>query len=99
MSRFNFAGLYKIIKVLYSTTTKHDTKAVIISDKVKNDTTIELKNGSYIKVLVPKGECARGNRSKIIYPLCNGDGTVDYSFDQEMLDEVLAPFCNKEGNE
>lgn len=99
MSRFNFTGLLAVVKALHETTTKHDTKAVIISDKVKNDTTIEFKNGSYIKVLVPKGECARGNRSKIIYPLCNGDGTVDYYLDQEMLDEVLAPFCNKEGNE
>lgn len=99
MSRFNFTGLLAVVKALHETATRHDTKAVIISDKVKNDTIIEFKNGSYIKVLVPKGECARGNRSKIIYPLCNGDGTVDYYFDQEMLDEVLAPFCNKEGNE
>ena len=99
MSRFNFTGLHATIKALYSTITKDDTKAIIISDKVKNDTTIEFKNGSYIKVLTPKEGCVRGNRSKIIYPLCNGDGTVDYYFDQEMLDEVLAPFCNKEGNE
>ena len=99
MSRFNFTGLLAVVKVLHETTTKHDTKAVIISDKVKNDTTIEFKNGSYIKVLAPKGECVRGNRSKIIYPLCNGDGTVDYHFDKEMLDEVLTPFCNKEDGE
>ena len=96
MSKFNFTGLLAVVKALHETTTKHDTKAVIISDKVKNDTTIEFKNGSYIKVLVPKGECARGNRSKIIYPLCNGDGTVDYCFDQEMLDEVLASLSKKE---
>ena len=91
--------IYEIIKVLYSTTTKDSTKAVIISDKVKSDTTIEFKNGSFIKVLKPGKDCARGNRSKIIYPLYNGDGTVDYHFDKEMIDEVLAPFCNKEGNE
>lgn len=97
MSRFNFMGILAVVKVLHETTTKDDTKAVIISDKVKGDTTIEFKNGSYIKVL-PRGECARGNHSKIIYPLCNGDGTVDYYFDQEMLDEVLGPFCNKESN-
>lgn len=48
---------------------------------------------------IHQSQSARGNRSKIIYPLCNGDGTVDYCLDQEMLDEVLAPFCNKEGNE
>ena len=54
MSRFNFTGLYAIINALYSTTTKDNTKVVIISDKVKNDTTIEFKNGSYIKVLTPK---------------------------------------------
>ncbi len=95
MSRFNFTGLHAIIKALYSTTTKDDTKAIIISDKVKNDTTIEFKNGSYIKVLMPKEECARGKRSKIIYPLYNDDGTVDYHFDKEMLDEVLTPFCKE----
>lgn len=98
MSRFNFAGLYEIIKVLYSTTTKDNTKAVIISDKVKNDTIIEFKNGSFIKVLKPGKNCARGNRSKIIYPLYNSDGTVDYHFDKEMLDEVLTPFCKEREN-
>lgn len=40
----------------------------------------------------------RSNRSKIIYPLCNGDDTVNDSFDKEMFDEVLASFCNKEDN-
>jgi hypothetical protein len=99
MSRFNFTGLLAVVKALYSTATKHDTKAVIVSDRVKNDTTIEFKNGSYIKVLAPKEGCARGNRSKIIYPLYNNDGTVDYHFDKEELDEVLTPFCNKEDDE
>ena len=64
--KFNFTGLYAIIKALYSTTTKDDTKAVIVSNEVKNDTTIEFKNGSYIKVLTLKEGCVRGNRSKII---------------------------------
>lgn len=95
MSRFNFTGLLAVIKALYETTTKHDKKVVIVSDKLKNDTTIEFKNGSYIKVLTPKQGYARGNRSKIIYPLYNGDGTVDYCFDKEILDEVLAPFCKE----
>ena len=98
MSKFNFTGLLAVAKALHETTTKHDTKAVIISNEVKNDTTIEFKNSSYIKVLTPKGKCSRGNRSKIIYPLCNGDDTVNYSFDEEMFDEVLASFCNKEDN-
>ncbi len=98
MSRFNFTGLHAIIKALYSTTTKDDTKAAIISDKVKNDVTIEFKNGSYIKVLTPKKGCVRGKRSKIIYPLYNGDGTADYHFDKEELDEVLAPFCKEREN-
>ena len=98
MSRFNFTGLYTIIKALHSTTTKDDTKAVIISDKVKNDTTIKFKNGSYIKVLKPREDCVRGNRSKFIYSLYNGDRTVDYHFDKEMLDEVLTPFCKEREN-
>lgn len=98
MSRFNFTGLYAIIKALYSTTTKDDTKAVIVTDKVKNDTTIEFKNGSYIKVLTLKEGCVRGNRSKIIYPLYNREGTVDYHINKEMLDEVLAPFCKEREN-
>ena len=67
MSKFNFTGLLAVAKALHETTTKDDTKAVIISDKVKDDITIEFKNGSYIKVLTsPKGESIRGNRSKII---------------------------------
>ena len=96
MSRFNFTGLLAVVKALYSTATKHDTKAVIVSDRVKNDTTIEFKNGSYIKVLAPKEGCARGNRSKIIYPLYNNDNTIDYYFNKETLDEVLASLSEKE---
>ena len=98
MSRFNFTELLAVAKVLYSTTTKDSTKAIIVSDKLKNDTTIEFKNGSYIKGLTPKEGCVRGNRSKIIYPLYDGDGTVDYHFNKEMLDEVLAPFCKEREN-
>lgn len=40
-------------------------------------------------------QSARGNRSKIIYPLYNRDGTIDYLFDKETLDGVLAPFCKE----
>lgn len=95
MSKFNLAVLYTVVRVLYSAATKDSTKAVVVSDKVKNDTTIEFKNGSYIKVLASKEEFVRSNRSKIIYPLYNNDGTVDYHFDKEMLDEALAPFAKR----
>ena len=93
MSRFNFTGLLAVVKALYETTTKHDDKAVILSDRVKNDTTIEFKNGSYIKVLASK-ESARGNRAKL-YPRPNGDFMPDWCIDKKILDEVLTPFCKK----
>ena len=93
MSKFNFTGMYAIVKALYSTTTKDGTKAVIISDRVKNDTTIELKNGSYIKVLSSK-ESARGNRAKLYLSLTK-DFIPDWCIDKEMLDEVLTPFCKE----
>lgn len=93
MSRFNFTGLLAVVKALHETTTKHDTKAVIISDKVKNDTTIEFKNGSYIKVLSSK-ESARGNRAKL-YPRPSEDFMPDWCVDKEMFDEVLTPFCTE----
>lgn len=54
MNKFNFTGLLAVAKALHETTTKHDTKIVNISNRVKNDTTIEFKNGSYIKVLSSK---------------------------------------------
>ena len=98
MSKFNFTGLLAVVNALHTTTTKDDTKAVIISDKVKNDTTIEFKNGSYIKVLAPKGECARGNRAKL-YPRPSEDFMPDWCIDKEMLDEVLTPFCKERENE
>lgn len=96
MSRFNFTGLLAVVKALHETTTKHDTKAVIVSDRVKNDTTIEFKNGSYIKVLSSK-ESARGNRAKL-YPRPSEDFMPDWCVDKEMLDEVLTPFCKEREN-
>ena len=96
MSRFNFTGLLAVAKALHTTTTKDDTKAVIISDKVKNDTTIEFKNGSYIKVLSSK-ESARGNRAKL-YPRPSEDFMPDWCVDKGMLDEVLTPFCKEREN-
>ena len=96
MSRFNFTGLFAIVKALHETTTKHDTKAVIVSDRVKNDTTIEFKNGSYIKVLSSK-ESVRGNRAKL-YPRPSEDFMPDYGIDKKMLDEVLTPFCKEREN-
>lgn len=96
MSRFNFTGLLAVVNALRTTTTKDDTKAVIISDKVKNDTTIEFKNGSYIKVLSSK-ESARGNRAKL-YPRPTEDFMSDWCIEKKMLDEVLAPFCAEKEN-
>ena len=96
MSRFNFTGLLAVVKALHETATRHDTKAVIISDKVKNDTTIEFKNGSYIKVLSSK-ESARGNRAKL-YPRPSEDFMPDWCVDKEILDEVLTPFCKEREN-
>ena len=96
MSRFNFTGLPAATKALHTTNTKDDAKAVIISDKVKNDTTIEFKNGSYIKVLSSK-ESARGNRAKL-YPRPSEDFMSDWCVDKEMLDEVLTPFCKEKEN-
>lgn len=96
MSRFNFTGLLAVAKALHTITTKDDTKAVIISDKVKNDTTIEFKNGSYIKVLSSKAS-ARGNRAKL-YPRPSEDFMPDWCVDKKMLDEVLAPFCKEREN-
>lgn len=96
MNRFNFTGLLAVVKALYETTTKDDTKAVIISDKVKDDTTIEFKNGSYIKVLASK-ESARGNRAKL-YPRPSEDFMPDWCVDKELLDEALTPFCKEREN-
>ena len=96
MSKFNFTGLLAVAKALHTTITKDDTKAVIISDKVKNDTTIEFKNGSYIKVLSSK-ESARGNRAKL-YPRPSEDFMSDWCVDKEMLDEVLTSFCKEREN-
>lgn len=96
MSRFNFTGLLAVAKALHTTTTQDDTKAVIISDKVKNDTTIEFKNGSYIKVLSSK-ESARGNRAKL-YPRPSEDFMPDWCVDKEMIDEVLTPLCKEKEN-
>lgn len=93
MSKFNFTGLRQVVKALHETTTKHDTKAVIVSDRVKNDTTIEFKNGSYIKVLSLKAS-ARGNRAKL-YPRPSEDFMPDWCVDKKMLDEVLTPFCKE----
>ena len=81
-----------VAKALHETTTKDDTKAVIISDKVKDDTTIEFKNGSCIKILTPKEESARGNRAQL-YPRPSEDFMPDWCVDKEMLDEILTPFC------
>ena len=96
ISKFNFTGLLAVVKALHETTTKPDTKAVIVSDRVKNDTTIEFKNGSYIKVLSSK-ESARGNRAKL-YPRPSEDFMQDWCVDKEMLDEVLTPFCKEKEN-
>ena len=93
MSKFNFTGLLAVVKALHETTTKHDTKAVIVSDRIKNDTTIEFKNGSYIKVLSSK-ESARGNRAKL-YPRTSEDFMPDWCVDKEILDEVLSSFCKE----
>ena len=96
MSKFNFTGLLTVVKALHSATTKDDTKTIIISDKVKNDTTIEFKNGSYIKVLSSK-ESARGNRAKS-YPRPSEDFMPDWCIDKEILDEVLTHFCKEREN-
>lgn len=53
---------------------------------------IHFKNGSVIKVIKSTADNVRGKRSQIIWPLYNADGTADYYFDDELLDEVLAPF-------
>jgi hypothetical protein len=97
MSKFNFTGLLAVAKALYSATTKDNTKVAMVSDKVKEDTTIQFKNGSYIKVVSSK-ESARGNRAKL-YPKPTIDFMPDWCLDKEILDEVLAPFCvEKENN-
>lgn len=96
MSKFNFTGLLAVAKALHETTTKHDTKAVIVSHRIKNDTAIEFKNGSYIKVLASK-ENARGNRAKS-YPRPSEDFMPDWCVDKEILDEVLTPFCKEREN-
>lgn len=96
MSKFNFTGLLAVAKALHETTTKDNIKAVIISDKVKDDTTIEFKNGSYIKVLSSK-ESARGNRAKL-YPRPSEDFMLDWCIDKKILDEVLTPFCKEREN-
>ena len=86
MSKFNFTRPLAVAKALHEVSTKDDTKVVIISGKVRNDTTIEFKNGSYIKVLTPK-ENARGNRAKL-YPRPTEDFMPDWSIDKKVLDEV-----------
>ena len=96
MSKFNFTGLLAVAKALHETTTKDDTKVIIISDKVKNDTTIEFKNGGYVKVLTAK-EDAKGSRAKL-YPRPTEDFMPDWSIDKKVLDEVLTPFCKEREN-
>lgn len=97
MSKFNFTGLLAVAKALHEMTTNDDTKVVIISDKVRNDTTIEFKNGSHIKALTPKEESARGNRAKL-YPRPSENFMPDWSIDKKVLDEVLTPFCKEREN-
>lgn len=97
MSKFNFTGLLAVAKALYSTTTKDNTNTILISKKIKDGTVVKFKNGSSITLLPEQVEVVRGNRA-MIHRLYNNDGTVDYHFDKEMLDEVLVPFSNKEDN-
>ena len=72
MSKFNFTGLFTVIRALYSTLVKDNTGGGIVSKEVSDDVTIKFKNGSYIKVL-KHGESARGNRAKVL----TADGRVN----------------------
>lgn len=69
MNRFNFIGLLEVVKALYSASAKDNTKVVMMSGKVKGDTTIHFKNISHIEVLNPKRERANG---QILYVSSKG---------------------------
>lgn len=98
MSKFNFTVLLAVVKTLYSTITKKNTHALLISEKNKKDTVINFKNGSSITLLPKIGDSVRGKRA-MLYPLYNNDGTVDYYFDKKKFDEVFMPFCPKKEND
>lgn len=51
---------------------------------------IHFKNGSVIEI-IESNDNMRGKRA-LIQPFQDADGTVDYCFNHELLDEVLAPF-------
>lgn len=97
MSRFNFTGLFAVTKALYLTTTKDKTNTILVSEKIKDGTVINFKNGSSITLLPKQVGAVKGNRA-MIHRLYNNDGTVDYLFDKKAFDEVVSPFCRKSEN-
>ena len=68
-----------------------DSAVYVVKRDAEPRDLIHFKNGSVIKVIKSTADNVRRKRSQIIWPLYNADGTVDYYFDDELLDEVLAP--------
>lgn len=59
---------------------------ILISDLVL------FENGNSIKTL-PSSDVQRSKRSELYKIINNPDGTVDYFLNQDILNEILEPFC------